>query len=188
MQLYRFSILPIILFSLSFIVNSVAQSGNLIDQKNGFKSYRIESTINDYADLKFDIVENGKAKEIKIEKKEYIGDIPTKEIRLFFVEDILLKIEISFESAYSFSLKKACKEAYGDNTSDKWSHTHLFEEPVATNSMSWKGDKLSLVYSYRKEHPFFPDSPNLRLIYAVNDYSESLEKAKKQKKFSINDF
>ena len=181
------AILPVAVLILSTSMIN-AQSLKNIDDKNGFKSFKLGSKYTPVNGTKVKD-ESGAEKVVIHRADEMIGDIPIKSIELFYLRDTLARIEVKVSPENNARLIEACKNSFGTPTADFCDNVatrtkkneNLTTGKYYRDQYKWKASKITLDYFY--QYPIVSGDPyatkDLYIAYSLNNYATRLQNAKK---------
>ena len=190
------SYLILICACIACTVSSQAQNAKKLDDNNGFKKYKLGSKYLSVYGIK-NKQEDGSDKVVISYVPDKIGDIPIKTIELVYLKDTLAKIIVNIAPEYNPQLLEGVKNSFGNPSQDlsdnettrKSKEKETRSGSTDLNRYVWKTKKINLEYYY--SYPKFVgdsySSKDLHLLYALNDYTNRLERSKKGKS-SAKDF
>jgi len=183
----KFTLLRIFFLSISILTIPTlrAQSLKSLDENNGFKKYKLGSKfVMGYGVKQKD--EEGADRIVIDYANETIGDIPVKAIELYYLRDTLAKIIVRILPNYYAKLIDAVKNSFGSPTQDISSNEKVsLDTTVSPNlykdNYLWKTNRLRMeyFYSYPKVSTGAYGTKNLYLVYALNDYGQRLQRARR---------
>ena len=165
-----------------------AQSLKNVDEKNGFKTYKLGSKYTPVNGTKFKD-ESGAEKVVINSTRDMIGEIPIKSIELFYLRDTLARIEVKVSPENHAKLIEACKNSFGTPTADNCDNEatrtkkneNLTTGKYYLDQYKWKASKITLDYYY--QYPITSGDPyavkDLYIAYSLNNYATRLQNAKK---------
>jgi hypothetical protein len=184
------TILAVLLSAAMILSTSMTNAQGLksIDDKNGFKTYKLGSKYTSVNGTKFKD-ESGAEKVIINRTDEMIGEIPVKSIELFYLRDTLSRIEVKVSPENHARLIEACKGSFGTPTNDfcdneatrTKKNENLTTGKYYHDQYKWKASKITLDYYY--QYPIVSGDPyavkDLYIAYSLNNYATRLQNAKK---------
>jgi len=174
------------LISIITITGLQAQSLKSLDDNNGFKKYKLGSKFVLGLGVK-QKDEDGADKIIIDYANEKIGDIPVKSIELYYLRDTLAKIVVRISPEYYEKLIDAVKSSFGQPTQDISNNEKVSHDTAALSPNYYKEDhiwktnrlRMEYFYSYPKVTGGAYGARSLYLLYALNDYGQRLQRAKR---------
>lgn len=166
-----------------------------LDNNNGFKNFKLGSSYTSLYGIKSKD-ESGADKVVVRSSQEKIGDIPVQLIELYYLDDILAKINVRVSAENYSRLLEACRGTFGSSPENLSDNKFTQEQSGLTSTGNnytdrflWKGKNISLeyFYTYPKVSGGANQVRNLHLTYFLNNYSARLQKAQKNK-YSAGDF
>jgi len=182
-----FFILPATLLILSSLMTK-AQGLKSLDEKNGFKNYKLGSKYTPVNGTKAKD-ESGAEKVVINSTKDMIGEIPIKSIELFYLRDTLARIEVKVSPENHAKLIEAGKNSFGTPTADNCDNVatrtkkneNLTAGKYYYDRYKWKASKITLDYYY--QYPIVSGDPyavkDLYIAYSLNNYATRLQNSKK---------
>ena len=176
--------------ALLILSTSIINAQNLksLDDKNGFKTYKLGSKYTPVNGTKFKD-ESGAEKVVINSTKDMIGEIPIKSIELFYLRDTLARIEVKVSPENHAKLIEACKNSFGTPTADNCDNVatrtkkneNLTTGKYYYDRYKWKASKITLDYNY--QYPIVSGDPyavkDLHIAYSLNNFATRLQNAKK---------
>ena len=176
--------------SLLILSTSTTNAQNLksLDDKNGFKTYKLGSKYTPVNGTKFKD-ESGAEKVVINSTKDMIGEIPIKSIELFYLRDTLARIEVKVSPENHAKLIEAGKNSFGTPTADNCDNEatrtkkneNLTVGKYYYDRYKWKASKITLDYYY--QYPIVSGDPyavkDLYIAYSLNNYATRLQNSKK---------
>lgn len=192
-KIFYATLFLVILFTTT---NLSGQSLKSIDEKNGFKNYKLGSKYTPVNGVKAKD-ESGAEKVVIGRTEEKIGEIPVMSIELYYLRDTLAKIVVKFSPENHAKLLEACKGSFGTPTDDlcdneetrKKKNENLTTGKYYRDQFKWKASKINLDYYY--QYPIISGDPyslkELYIAYSYNNYAVRLRNAAKSN-YSPKDF
>jgi hypothetical protein len=172
------------IFAFGFMAGR-SQSLKSLEDNNGFKKYKLGSKFVLGLGIKSKDAE-GADRVLVDYTKETIGDIPVRNMELFYLKDTLAKIIVRVPPEYYEKLIDALRNSFGPATQDVSNNQKInLDSSVNANYYKdeyiWKTGKFRMhyYYSYPKSGSGAYGTRELYLVYAMNDYGQRLQRAKR---------
>jgi len=156
-----------------------AQGLKNLENNNGFKKYKLGTKYNKVYGIK-NKQEDGSEKVVINYTTDMIGDIPVKQIDLFYISDTLSKIIVRVAPEYAERLIEACRGSFGNPSVSNGNKNDSTSGNTSTDRYIWKTKRFSMEYFYSfPKYGGANQTRDLHLNYSLNDFDRRIGRIKK---------